>query len=64
MMVATVGEKSRKRRGKSQGRQHFDVEKQVRSAFVLQLKNKFQALADMEDYAQSDQFDQQGVNNN
>lgn len=41
------------------GRQRFDEEKlqnlKVRSIFVLHLKNKFQALADLEDYTQSDQ---------
>ena len=52
--VAAVRVKLRKTGGKRPGRQHFDVEKlqnpKVRSTFVMQLKNKFQALADMQDY--------------
>ena len=63
MVVATVRVKLRKTGGKRPERQRFDVEKlqdlKVKGSFVLQLKNKFQALADLEDYMQSDQ---EGVN--
>ena len=61
MVVATSRVRLRKTGGKRPRRQWFDVEKlqnlKVSSTFVLHLKNNFQALADMEDYLQSDKED-------
>ena len=54
-MVVVAGRvKLRKTGGKRPGKQHFAVEKlqnpKNRSTFLMQLKNKFQALADMENF--------------
>lgn len=61
MVVATLRVKLRKTGGKRPWRQWFDVEKlqnlKVSSTFVLHLKKNFQALADLEDYLQSDKED-------
>lgn len=61
MVVATSRVKLRKAGGKRPRRQWFDVEKlqnlKVSSTFVLHLKKNFQALADLEDYLQSDKED-------
>ncbi len=55
MVVATVKVKLRKTGCKRPGRQQYDVQKKlqkpkIKNTFVLQLKNKFQALANMEDH--------------
>ena len=61
MVVATLRVKLRKTGGKRPWRQWFDVEKlqnlKVSSTFVLHLKKNIQALADLEDYLQSDKED-------
>ena len=61
MVVSTSRVKLRKTEGKRPRRQWVDVEKRqnlkVSSTFVLHLKNNFQALADLEDYMQSDKKD-------
>ena len=61
MVVATSRVKLRKTGGKRPRRQWFDMEKlqnlKVSSTFVLHLKKNFQALADLEDYLQSDKED-------
>ena len=61
MVVATSRVKLRKTGGKRPRRQWFDVKKlqnlKVSSTFVLHLKKNFQALADLEDYLQSDKED-------
>ena len=57
--LAELRVKLRKIWGKRPGKQRFDVKKiqnpKARSTFVLHLKKKFQALADLEDYTHSDQ---------
>ncbi|XP_073670675.1 uncharacterized protein [Paramisgurnus dabryanus] len=61
MVVATVKVKLRKTGVKRPGRQELDVEKlqnpKIKSTFVLQLRNKYQALAAMEDYTKPEQLD-------
>lgn len=61
MVVATVKVKLRKTGCKRPGRQQLYVEKlqnpQIKNAFALQLKNKYQALADMEEHTQPEQQD-------
>ncbi len=61
MVVATVKVKLRKTGCKKPGRQQLDVKKlqkpKIKNAFVLQLKNKFQALAKMEDHTKPEQQD-------
>jgi hypothetical protein len=67
MVLAVVKLKLRKAGGQRQGRQAFDIEKlkniQTRNTFVLKLKNKFQALSEMEDTMEQDQQDQQDQQN-
>lgn len=61
MVVATVKVKLRKTGCKRPGRHQLDVEKlqnpKIKNTFVLQLTNKYQALADMEDHTQPEQQD-------
>ena len=56
LVTATLKLKLRKTESSPRGRQHFDVEKlqdlKVKTAFTLQLKNKFQILVDAEDQIQ------------
>lgn len=58
LMVAVLKMKLRKTGGRKAGRPRFNVGKlkdpTLKSAFVLQLKNRFQTLADMEDHTQPD----------
>lgn len=58
LVVAVLKVKLRKTGTRKEERAWFDVEKlkdpKVRSAFVVQLRNSFQALADMEDHTYPD----------
>jgi len=58
LVIATLKVKLRKNGPGKPRQQHFDVEKlrntKVKSAFTLQLKNKFQALVDTENYTPPD----------
>ena len=56
LVLAVLKVKLRKTGSKKTGRQQFDVEKlhdpKVKGSFVLQLKNRFQARADMDDHTE------------
>ena len=58
LVVAILKIKLRKAGIRKIGRQQIDLEKlndpKVKNAFVLQLKNRFQALADLDGYTQTD----------
>ena len=58
IVTASLRLKLRKNGPREMGQQKFDVEKlrvsKARSAFILQLKNKFQVLADAENHTEPD----------